>query len=414
MIKVHIHSDCSFFAGSERMLALIINNPHYFSDASFTLSFRDTDVYLEGFRDRVRIPVPLHKVRAKIVNALLDNPSAFRSVRLARAMVFAFLQPYIFAVSIAQLTRILRQVRPDIVHVNNGGYPGALSARATVIAASILRIDSIVMVVNNQAVPYTRISRLFEWPLDVVVKRKISKFVTGSKSAMSQLVDVLGIETGKQVVVPNGIEEIVCNESRIEFKRRNNLVGFRGIIFGVVAIHEVRKGHAYLIEAIALLAKRLTKDDQDQFLVLIEGYGLETERLKALVRECGIDSFVRFVGQESEIGNFMGNIDCLILPSIENEDFPNVVLEAMSLGKPVISTNIAGIPEQIEKNVTGMVVEPRNAEALAGAILNVVNSPELLNAMGVAGRQRFEANFSKENALVKYAEMYRSLSEGGL
>lgn len=409
MIRVHIHSDCPFFAGSERMLALILNNPDFFPNYSFSASFRETPEYAAGFESLIKIQIPVYKMRMQVLGFLLDSPSASSTSRLLKKIAYFIFQPCLFISALIKIFLILKNSKPDVLHVNNGGYPGALSARAAIVAAGMCGIKSILMVVNNQAVEYNRASRFLDSPLDYLVSRLTSTFVTGSKSSITQLARVLGLSSEKQTVIPNGIEKLQCTEGENDFKERLDLQDFRGLIFGVVANHELRKGHAYLIEATSLIVDTLSKSEINNFVVLIEGFGVETQRLKSQVLDKDLTHYIKFVGQEPKIGDFIGNIDCLILPSIYNEDFPNVVIEAMALGKPVISTNVAGIPEQILADVSGFLVEPQDVQGLAECMQNLISHPEKLKIMGSAGYDRYETFFSKETALVKYAELYKSL-----
>jgi glycosyltransferase involved in cell wall biosynthesis len=100
------------------------------------------------------------------------------------------------------------------------------------------------------------------------------------------------------------------------------------------------------------------------------------------------------------------------LPSIAHEDFPNVVLEAMALGKPVIASRIAGTPEQIEPGVTGLLEEPADPVGLAGGLIRLSADPDLRDRMGAAGKTRFEAEFTAERAAAAYSALYRELLDG--
>ena len=99
----------------------------------------------------------------------------------------------------------------------------------------------------------------------------------------------------------------------------------------------------------------------------------------------------------------------MILPSIEQEDFPNVILEAMSLGKPVISTKIAGIPEQIDDNKTGVLVEPRDEWQLMLALNKLIVNKEMRLQMGKSGRDKFQKCFTSAVTISKYLFMYDKL-----
>jgi glycosyltransferase involved in cell wall biosynthesis len=106
-------------------------------------------------------------------------------------------------------------------------------------------------------------------------------------------------------------------------------------------------------------------------------------------------------------------LDVLVFPSIANEDFPNVVLEAMSMGKPVIASRIAGTPEQVEDGVTGWLLEPGNAAAFAGKMAEFIRNEDLIVQMGTRARKRFAEEFTSEIAVARYLNLYQSLTKAG-
>ena len=105
----------------------------------------------------------------------------------------------------------------------------------------------------------------------------------------------------------------------------------------------------------------------------------------------------------------MSILDVVIVPSIADEDFPNVVLEAMALGKPVIASSIAGIPEQIIDGETGLLLPPNNVHQLEVAIMNLSHDVPLRSRMGKAAALRSQDFFSAELAVTKYMLLYQNI-----
>ena len=110
----------------------------------------------------------------------------------------------------------------------------------------------------------------------------------------------------------------------------------------------------------------------------------------------------------------MSALDVLILPSVQDEDFPNVISEAMALGKPVIASRLAGTPEQVLDGDTGLLVDPYDVQQLAGAILQLASNPNLRESMGLAALQRFGNHFTSQIALSNYAKLYAEIIENSL
>jgi glycosyltransferase involved in cell wall biosynthesis len=105
----------------------------------------------------------------------------------------------------------------------------------------------------------------------------------------------------------------------------------------------------------------------------------------------------------------MNALDVLVLPSVENEDFPNVVIEAMALGKPVIASRLAGTPEQVDQGVTGLLVEPHRADQLAGAMNDLLIDSQLRARMGVSAAHCFNNKFTSGKAVSNYMNVYKKL-----
>ena len=408
MRKIHYHSDCTFFAGCENMLVNFWSSPMLRSQFEVSFSYRDSIRYTEGLNRRIPVDFPVYPLK------FLDfsDPAIFPGQWpiLAKRGVLLCLRLVLTPPLLCYETWILRclflRVHPDVIHINSGGYPAALSTRAAVIAARLARIQAIIMVVNNQAVGYTRPSRWLGYPMDRLIALSTSRFVTGSTAAARQLNKVLRLNEVKCLVLHNGITLRQTTESRDETRKRLGLDKFGGVIFGVVAILRPNKGHQVLLEA---MVKLMGAAKAPNIKILIEGDGPLGKNLQEFVANNKLSGHCIFVGNEENIMNFMSFLDVLILPSIDHEDFPNVILEAMGVGKPVIASNLAGIPEQIIDGETGLLVAPRDIDQLATAITKLSFDEQLRVRMGHAGLQRFKKYFTAEVAVKNYMPLYQSL-----
>jgi glycosyltransferase involved in cell wall biosynthesis len=101
-----------------------------------------------------------------------------------------------------------------------------------------------------------------------------------------------------------------------------------------------------------------------------------------------------------------------VLPSLRREGLPKTVIEAMAYGVPTIVTDVGGSPELVQHEISGIVVPPGDAQALAAAIATLWRQPELARAYGRKGQERIEREFSNRTTVARTAALYRELVPG--
>lgn len=132
------------------------------------------------------------------------------------------------------------------------------------------------------------------------------------------------------------------------------------------------------------------------------------EKCLELRRELGLEQAVVFAGFRANPAGAFNEGDIAVLSSV-SEAFPFVILEAMLCEKPVVATAVGGVPEQLEG--CGIAVEPRNHEAMANALLKLINDPELCQELGTAARQKAEQEYSVRQSAEAHDSAYRKLME---
>jgi glycosyltransferase involved in cell wall biosynthesis len=241
-----------------------------------------------------------------------------------------------------------------------------------------------------------------------VVIRGVAVFVTGSQYAGHQLHENLGVPQSRITCIPNGIAYRAITETREQVIRRLGLPENR-LIFSVIAVLEERKGQMYLLKALKQFKD--TYGTTGMPFCIIEGIGTDEKSLKRFVKEQGLEKNVLFIPHETQIFNLINASDFIILPSVKNEDFPNIILESMSLCKPIIASNFSGIPEQIEHMKSGILVKPRDVSGLMDAIKIIVDSKDLRITLGINAKMRFDTLFTDKIAIKRYGELYKQLIE---
>jgi len=197
------------------------------------------------------------------------------------------------------------------------------------------------------------------------------------------------------LVIPNGVDVSRFRPVETPSEDRAVRVGFVGRL-----VHQ--KGVDVLLKAVALLDPALP------FVVDIVGDGAERQELESLGASLGVAHRVRFLGWKSseELPELYRCMDVLALPS-RDEGMPNVVLEAMATGLPVVATKVAGTEELVHDGETGLIVPPEDHQALAEALRRAVTDRETRTSMGAAGRTLVEARYTWR----RVAEEYLALAE---
>lgn len=215
---------------------------------------------------------------------------------------------------------------------------------------------------------------------------------------------------GPVTVLRNGVEAsphpIPPHERRAA--RATLGLGASARVFAVIGRLSHEKGVDLLVEAVARPALR-----EVEVQVYVAGHGPERERLEALARRLGVDARLRFLGQVRDPRALMAASDALVLPS-RSEGVPNVALEAVDAGVPVIATRVGTLPEIVLHGVTGWLVPPCDPAALADALQRAaVLDPTELAATGLRARALVLPQFSAERRVTRALGIYEDLLGGG-
>lgn len=393
------------------MLANIFNEAQFTEKYNILFIYRWTGAYKEGFKKRVHRDIDSIPLRLYDHYDLYNSADKIRNRYLRKTIkivINILLIKYLFLVfNTIILYRTIRNRHVDLVHINNGGYPGAYGTISMVMAARLRGIHHIVYVVNNIALGYRSPERWLDYPFDRIMVHSVSIFVTGSNYAGSALRKILSVPPEKLLSVPNGIAPRTVNETQEQVIARLHLPEDR-IILSVIAVLEERKGQIFLLKALSEIKER---HPATMPYCVIEGTGPTENILRNYIHEHDLENDVMFIQHEPQIFNLINASHCIILPSIRNEDFPNIILESMSLGKAIIASNISGIPEQLDHMKSGILVEPHDVRGLASAILLVIKDSELRAYLGKNAKMKFDEFYTHNKAIKQYCEIYTKLDD---
>lgn len=220
-----------------------------------------------------------------------------------------------------------------------------------------------------------------------------------------KLLEERGYDPSRIRVIYNGVQlDRMDSESPIDLRLRLGWPANCRIV-GTACALIPRKGVDSLIRALPLI------HTSEPVFCAIVGDGPERVRLEELTRELGVADRVAFLGQHTPAHAFVKGFDIAILATNQpTEVCSNSILEYMACAKPVIATRIAGNPELVLSEETGLLTEPDNPAELARAIERLANDPGLATRMGHGGRDRIEQEFRMEVVAARSVQLWRSVA----
>lgn len=308
--------------------------------------------------------------------------------------------------TLRRLIEIIENKNIVIIH-SQGGRADYFARIAGRIANVPIIISSIAMLVEGYDVNILRKSLYVL--ADRFTERWVNKFIVLSDALRQALIEIHKIPPEKIVKIYNGIELEEYNpglkkvrSKKLEVRRK---LGLKNDVLVIGAIGRLvwQKGFEYLIQAIP---KVIEVFPETRFLIV--GEGPLKDKLKVKSKKLKVEDKVIFTGFRSDIKEILDSIDVLVMPSLL-EGLPMVLLEAMAMAKPIVATDIDGISEVLVDRKTGLLVPPKNPQALAEAILKVLNNKIMSNLLGQNARRIAEEEFSVEKIVKQTECIYQEL-----
>lgn len=223
--------------------------------------------------------------------------------------------------------------------------------------------------------------------------------VVAVSRALADRANEFGRDQAQTTVIPNGIEEADVALGANRWLAKNRGSACRLLCVGRLS---PEKSVRTLLEAIAALK-------EDSVLLEVVGDGPEMATLIRQAAALGLTEKVRFRGAlpRRELGKFYQDADVIVLPSL-SEAQPLVTLEAAIAGRPIVASNVGGVPDVVKHNITGLLVPPGNPGELSKAISRLANSPDERSRFGQAARARSK-EFAWANVLASFARTLENL-----
>lgn len=239
-----------------------------------------------------------------------------------------------------------------------------------------------------------------------VVDRCIARFVdyhiAVSAANAHYLVEGKKLPASKVVVIHNGCDVrgfSPAHQAPAGLKRSLGFAESDPVLIAIGRL-EPQKGHGTLLEAFSLVRQQFP-----QARLVCLGEGVLRSRLLDQAHALGFDGSVRFVGQQTNVADWLALADISVLSSFY-EGLPLSVIESLACAKPVVATAVDGTPEVVVNEKTGLTVPPGDARRLADSISRLLRSPDLRHAFGLAGRQRVLDHFTQERQVRETEKLY--------
>lgn len=293
-----------------------------------------------------------------------------------------------------EIVKIIKKEKPDIVHLNSSkmGILGGAAAR-------LVGVKKIIFTAHgwsfNEKRPIYQKNILW-------VLQAITMLLAHTTIAVSKDIKNYAPIKKNVVVIYNGIEtphfidkdtarSILTHLSRITSKTK---------VIGTIGELHRNKGHDILLHAVSILKKR----DTDIFLVII-GEGEERRRLQTIIEREHLSDSAILLGHIDDAGTLLKGMDIFIFPS-RTEALGYALLEAGFAGIPVVASNVGGIPEVVENNVSGIIVPSENAESLADAIELLLKNESHRASVGATLFKNTLEKFSQKTMIKNTVALY--------
>ena len=299
---------------------------------------------------------------------------------------------------LAGLVRILKEHRVDVLHCH--------AHKATVygaMAAALAGTPAVLAHVHGLG----RSRNLRRKLTNLLLFKKIQRIICVADSVKTDVLTSNWCLTAEKVAV---LENSVDYDrfagvllSKADAKQRLGLPS-DAFVSGTIARFGPFKGHSFLISAF----KKVKGKVQSAQLILV-GEGPFKQDIQQQVAAAGVAGSVHFLGQRDDVPELLRAMDVFVLPSIGSEGMPRVLLEAMVVGVPCIGTSVGGTPELLCNRDIGYVVPPRDADALAEAMITVANTPEQeVKGLIERARVRIRTRFSHDVVAKKLGSIYEA------
>lgn len=297
--------------------------------------------------------------------------------------------------AIAALKRIIQDQGVDIVHTHSSVDHRLAGIAARLAGKPVVRS-------RHLSTPIKRS------PISKFLYTKLAdRVITSGEFIRKAMIEFNGMPAEKIVSIPAGIDVRQFSLDRdLPDIRSKFSISQDAFVVGIVGVLRSWKGHSDLIRAFAKMRQQVPGAR-----LIIVGEGVQRPFIEAQIAECKLQEIAILTGYQKDPAPFIKAMDVVVLPSYANEATSQVLPQAMAMRRAVISTDIGGLPEVVINEKTGLVVPPRDIDALYSRLLALQRDPNLRHALANSGYEHVQSNFTFEGMIEKTEAVYRSLPD---
>jgi glycosyltransferase involved in cell wall biosynthesis len=329
--------------------------------------------------------------------SLVDSLEAINvKVKIIKTGPLKKLKLVSFVRATVTLLKLIKKEKISIVHSNVGASRESIYSG---LAARIMRI------------PFVYHARVIESAgfIDRIVAGLSTRIIVISDAVKKKYRWIR--DNAKIIKIYNGVDlrefhpEVRGDKIRSEFK-----INSETAVIGIIGNLIPWKGHEYFLAA----AREIRHKREAKFIIVGEDLSANMQyrkKLEEMARDFEINRDVTFTGFRGDISNVMAALDVFVLSSL-GEPFGRVLIEAMASGKPVVATRDGGVPEIVEDMKTGLLVPVKDSNAMAEAIIDLIDHKEKAQEMGLRGRTRVKDFFDISMNVKQTENLYHCLLGG--
>jgi len=347
--------------------------------------------------------MPARRFRHAIIS--LTDYSEFRQ-RLMRSDVPVFAlkkPPGNSPATLVRLWRLLRRLRPDILHTRN------LGALEATLPAALARVPVRIHGEHGRDVDDLDGTNTRHQIVRRLHKPFVHQYIALSQDLESYLQHKIGVPPSRIAQIYNGVDLTLFHPAgeHHDAEPQPNPFGPGHFVIGTVGRMQDVKDPLTLARAFVRLMRTMPRAEQRLRLAMV-GDGPLRERVRLLLAEAGVIEFAWLPGNRDDVAHIMRSFDLFVLPSLA-EGISNTILEAMASGLPVLATAVGGNPELIQSGVTGTLVPRDNPDSMAHAMRAYADSTDLCRLHGSEARRTVERRFGMEGMVNAYMTIYDKL-----